>query len=98
MIIPFNIPPYLGTEDNYIKQAICNRKICGDGEFTKKCNQRLEEITGSPKVLMTTSGTSALEMTAILCDIQLGDEVIIPSYTFVSTANAFVRREASLRA
>lgn len=94
--IPFNIPPYLGTEDNYIQQAITNRKICGDGEFTKKCNQRLEEITGSPKVLMTTSGTSALEMAAILCDIRPGNEVIMPSYTFVSTANAFVLRGAKI--
>ena len=94
--IPFNIPPYLGTEENYIQQAIANRKICGDGEFTKKCNQRLEEITGSPKVLMTTSGTSALEMAAILCDIHPGDEVIMPSYTFVSTANAFVLRGAKI--
>jgi dTDP-4-amino-4,6-dideoxygalactose transaminase len=96
MRIPFNIPPYLGREDNYIKQAISNRKICGDGEFTKKCNQKLEEITGSPKVLMTTSGTSALEMAAILCDIRPGDEVIMPSYTFVSTANAFVLRGAKI--
>ena len=98
MIIPFNNPTYLGTENNYIQQAIANRKICGDGEFTKKCNQKFEEITGSLKVLMTTSGTSALEMAAILCDIQPGDEVIMPSYTFVSTANAFVHREASPRA
>ena len=94
--IPFNVPPYLGTEDKYIRQAIESRKICGDGAFTKKCNEKLEEITGSKKVLMTTSGTSALEMTAILCDIQPGDEVIMPSYTFVSTANAFVLRGATI--
>ena len=94
--IPFNIPPYLGTEDNYIKQVIANRKICGDGEFTKKCNKKLEELTGSPKALMTTSGTSALEMAALLCDIRPGDEVIMPSYTFVSTANAFVLRGAKI--
>lgn len=94
--IPFNVPPYIGTEDNYIKQAIDNCKLCGDGEFTKKCNQKLEEITGSPKVLMTTSGTSALEMAALLCKIQPGDEVIMPSYTFVSTANAFVLRGAKI--
>lgn len=61
MIIPFNIPPYLGTEDKYISEAIANHKICGDGEFTKKCNKRLEELTDSPKVLMTASGTSAFE-------------------------------------
>ena len=94
--IPFNVPPYLGTEDKYIRQAIESRKICGDGAFTKKCNEKLEEITGSKKVLMTTSGTSALEMSAILCDIQPGDEVIMPSYTFVSTANAFVLRGATI--
>ena len=94
--IPFNISPLLRTEIKYIEQAIESKKICGDGEFTKKCNKRLEEITGSPKVLMTTSGTSALEMAAILCDIQPGDEVIMPSYTFVSTANAFVLRGAKI--
>lgn len=94
--IGFNIPPYIGTEDNYIKQAIMSRKICGDGEFTKKCNAKLEEITKSKKALITTSGTSALEMAALLADIQPGDEVIMPSYTFVSTANAFVLRGAKI--
>lgn len=94
--IPFNIPPYIGKEDKYLRQAIDNRKICGDGEFTKKCNAKFEEITGSKKVLMTTSGTSALEMAALLADIQPGDEVIMPSYTFVSTANAFVLRGATI--
>ena len=62
--IHFNVPPYIGTEEKYIHEAISNRKICGDGYFTKKCSEKLEEITGSPKVLMTTSGTSALEMAA----------------------------------
>ena len=94
--IPFNIPPYIGTEDNYIKQAIMSRKICGDGEFTKKCNAKLEAITKTKKALITTSGTSALEMAALLADIQPGDEVIMPSYTFVSTANAFVLRGAKI--
>ena len=94
--IPFNVPPCLGTEENYIKQAIDNRKICGDGDFTKKCSEKLESITKSSKVLMTTSGTSALEMAAILAGIQPGDEVIMPSYTFVSTANAFVLRGAKI--
>ena len=94
--IPFNVPPYLGTEDKYLREAIDSRKICGDGAFTKKCNEKLEEITGAHKALMTTSGTSALEMTAILCNIQPGDEVIMPSYTFVSTANAFVLRGATI--
>ncbi|MCR5636758.1 MAG: dTDP-4-amino-4,6-dideoxygalactose transaminase [Clostridiales bacterium] len=92
--IPFNVPPYIGKEDKYLKQAIDSRKICGDGEFTKRCNSKFEEITGSNKVLMTTSGTSALEMAALLADIKPGDEVIMPSYTFVSTANAFVLRGA----
>ncbi len=94
--IPFNIPPYIGTEEKYIKEAIQSKKICGDGAFTKKCNKKIEELTSSPKALITTSGTSALEMTAILCDIQPGDEVIMPSYTFVSTANAFVLRGAKI--
>lgn len=90
----FNVPPYIGTEDKYLNRVIANRKISGDGEFTQKCNKKLEEMTRSPKALMTTSGTSALEMAAILCNIQPGDEVIMPSYTFVSTANAFVLRGA----
>ena len=95
-IIHFNVPPYIGTEDNYIKQAIGNRKLCGDGEFTKLCNSRFEELTGTKKALITTSGTSALEMAALLADIQPGDEIIMPSYTFVSTANAFVLRGAKI--
>ncbi len=94
--ISFNVPPYIGTEDKYLRQAIDSRKICGDGEFTKKCNAKFEEITASKKVLMTTSGTSALEMAALLADIKPGDEVIMPSYTFVSTANAFVLRGATI--
>lgn len=95
-MISFNVPPYIGQEDKYIKQAIDSRKICGDGQFTKKCNEKFEEITGAKKVLMTTSGTSALEMAALLADIKPGDEVIMPSYTFVSTANAFVLRGATI--
>lgn len=94
--IPFNIPPYVGKEDEYLKQAIVSRKICGDGNFTRKCNEKLEEITGAEKVLITTSGTAALEMAAILAGIEPGDEVIMPSYTFVSTANAFVLRGAKI--
>ena len=89
-MIPFNIPPYIGEEFTYIKQAIDNRKICGDGPFTKKCNRWFEDRTGSPKVLLTTSGSSALEMAAILIGLQPGDEVILPSYTFSSTANCVV--------
>ncbi|MEE0059494.1 MAG: dTDP-4-amino-4,6-dideoxygalactose transaminase [Acutalibacteraceae bacterium] len=94
--IPFNVPPYIGKEDKYIKKAIDSRKICGDGEFTKLCNTRLEQLTGAKKALITTSGTSALEMTALLSEIKEGDEVIMPSYTFVSTANAFVLRGAKI--
>ena len=95
-MIQFNIPPYIGTENKAIEKAIANRKICGDGEFTKKCNAKLEEITKAKKVLMTTSGTSALEMASLLTDVKPGDEVIMPSYTFVSTANAFVLRGAKI--
>ncbi|MCD8026844.1 MAG: dTDP-4-amino-4,6-dideoxygalactose transaminase [Clostridiales bacterium] len=94
--MPFNVPPYIGEEDKYIKLAIDSRKICGDGDFTKKCNEKLEEITGAKKALITTSGTSALEMAALLANIKPGDEVIMPSYTFVSTANAFVLRGARI--
>lgn len=90
--IPFNRPPYLGTELGHISIAIHSHKICGDGAFTKKCSDWLEDNTGCGKALLTTSGTSALEMAAILADIKEGDEVIMPSFTFVSTANAFVIR------
>ena len=95
-MIPFNVPPYIGKEDKYIKQAIDSRKICGDGQFTKKCNVKFEEMTGAKKALMTTSGTSELEMAALLADIKPGDEAVMPSYTFVSTANAFVLRGATI--
>ena len=96
-MIPFNIPPYVGTEEKYIEKAILDRKICGDGQFTKKCNQWIEEKMGTQKALLTTSCTHALEMAAILLDIQAGDEIIMPSYTFVSTANAFVLRGAKIK-
>ena len=95
-MINFNVPPFIGKEKEYVMQAIDNHKICGDGEFTKKCSAWLEERTGSPKVLLTTSCTHATEMAAILSDIQPGDEVIMPSYTFVSTADAFVLRGAKV--
>ncbi len=95
-MIYFNEPPFVGTELTYVRQAIDNKKICGDGEFTKKCNKWIEEKTGSQKVLLTTSGTAALEMAALLCDFQPGDEVILPSYTFSSTATAFVLAGATL--
>lgn len=95
-MIPFNVPPYLGTENTYINEAIASRQICGDGVFTKKCQEIIQEYTGTQKSLLTTSGTDALEMAAILANIQEGDEVIMPSYTFVSTANAFVLRGAKI--
>lgn len=95
-MISFNVPPYVGKETDYIKQAIANKKICGDGPFTKACNKWIEDKTGTGKALLTTSGTQALEMAAILAEIKPGDEVILPSYTFSSTANAFVLRGARL--
>ncbi len=95
-MIPFNIAPFVGKEMEYIQQALASHKICGDGSFTKKCNGWLEAQTGTKKALLTTSCTHALEMAAILCDIQPGDEVIMPSYTFVSTADAFVGRGAKI--
>ena len=95
-MISFNVPPYVGKETDYIKQAIANKKICGDGPFTKACNKWIEDKTGTGKALLTTSGTQALEMASILAEIKPGDEVILPSYTFSSTANAFVLRGARL--
>ena len=94
-LISFNIPPYVGTEERYIAEAIASRKICGDGSFTKRCNEKLEELPGPKKALLTTSCTHATEMTALLTDIGPGDEVIMPSFTFVSTADAFVLRGAT---
>lgn len=95
-MIPFNKPPFVGKELKYIEEAVNCHKLCGDGQFTKKCNDYLEKITKSEKVLLTTSCTHAIEMAAILADIGPGDEVIMPSYTFVSTANAFVLRGAKV--
>ena len=95
-MIHFNVPPFFGTEEEKIHEVIQRRKICGDGEFTKKCNQWIEENTGCSKALLTTSCTHAIEMAAILSRIQPGDEVIMPSYTFVSTANAFALRGAKI--
>lgn len=95
-MIDFNIPPYVGTELEYVKQAIAAHKICGDGEFTKRCNAWLEKRFSAQKVLLTTSGSTALDMAALLCGINPGDEVILPSYTFSSTANAFVLAGAKL--
>ena len=95
-MIDFNVPPSTGKETYYMKQAIENRKICGDGPFTKKCQAWMNEKFGVPATYLTTSGTSALEMAALLCDLKPGDEVILPSYTFCSTADAFVQRGATL--
>ncbi len=96
MSIPFNKPAIVGNELAYIKTAVQNEKLSGNGEFTKKCQQFFEERYGFRKCLLTTSGTDALEMAAILSDVGPGDEVILPSYTFVSTALAFLRQGASL--
>lgn len=95
-MISFNVPPYVGTELEYVKQAVEAHKICGDGQFTKKCNAWLEDKFGAQKVLLTTSGTTALDMAALMCDLKPGDEVILPSYTFSSTATAFVLTGAKL--
>lgn len=95
-MIPFNVPPCTGDELEYIGQAIASRKICGDGEFTKKCSRWLEDRFNAQKVLLTTSGTTALDMAALLCELQPGDEVILPSFTFSSTATAFVLAGARL--
>jgi dTDP-4-amino-4,6-dideoxygalactose transaminase len=94
MSIPFNKPFIVGKELYYISQAVLGGHIAGDGTFTKRCQRWLEEATGAPRVLVTHSCTAALEIAAILCNITEGDEVILPSYTFVSTANAFVLRGA----
>ena len=92
--IKFNVPPYVDKAADYIQECVKNQKICGDGEYTKKCNAWIEERTGAGKCLLTTSCTHATELAALLCNIQPGDEVIMPAYTFVSTADAFVLRGA----
>jgi dTDP-4-amino-4,6-dideoxygalactose transaminase len=95
-MIPFNKPPFTGNEEKYVIESMRSSKISGDGEFTKKCHKWFEEKLQCKKALLTTSCTHALEIAAILLDIQKGDEVIMPSYTFVSTANAFVLRGAKV--
>jgi dTDP-4-amino-4,6-dideoxygalactose transaminase len=95
-MIGFNKPFIIGNELQYIEEAVKSGKISGDGIFTKKCHRFFEEKYGFQKVLLTTSCTDALEMAAILCDVKEGDEVIVPSYTFVSSANAFALRGAKL--
>ena len=93
-MIHFNVPPYVETAAKYIQECVKNEKICGDGPYTNKCNRWIEERTGTAKCLLTTSCTHATEMAALLTRVEPGDEVIMPSYTFVSTANAFVLRGA----
>ena len=95
-MIPFNTPPFVGNEISYVIEAIQSHKISGDGEFTKKCNTWFEERFHAPRVMLTTSGSTALDMAALLCDIKPGGEVILPSFTFSSTANSFVLAGARL--
>ncbi|POP30523.1 dTDP-4-amino-4,6-dideoxygalactose transaminase [Lactonifactor longoviformis] len=95
-MIDFNIPPYVGTEIEYIKMAIKNKKLCGDGPFTGKCSNWIKKNFHVNQAFLTTSCTHALEMAAVLADVKEGDEVIMPSYTFVSTADAFVQRGAKI--
>ena len=95
-MIPFNVPPCTGNEMKYIGEAVASHKICGDGQFTKRCSAWMEARFHAHKVLLTTSGTTALDMASLLCALQPGDEVILPSFTFSSTANAFVNYGAKL--
>ena len=94
--IYFNVPPFTGNELKYVEEAINSHHICGDNQFCKKCSEWLEKDTGAARVLLTTSGSHALDMAAQLCDLKPGDEVILPSYTFSSTANAFALVGATL--
>lgn len=95
-MIHFNVPPFVGNEFDYMREAAKNHKICGDGPFTKRCDEWLANRFHAKKVMLTTSGSSALDMAALLCGINAGDEVILPSFTFSSTANAFVLAGAKL--
>ena len=95
-MIDFNRPAYAGRELEYIKDAVQRGMLCGDGEYTKRCSAWMEERFHAGHVMLTTSCTHALEMAAYLCEIEPGDEVIMPSYTFVSTADAFVLRQAKI--
>lgn len=95
-MIHFNVPPFVGKEFDYMKEAVDNHKICGDGPFTKKCDEWMENRFGVKKAMLTTSGSSALDMAAFLCGLKPGDEVILPSFTFSSTANSFVLSGAKL--
>lgn len=95
-MIHFNVPPFVGTEFNYMKKAVKNHKICGDGPFTQYCDEWIQKRFGTHKAMLTTSGSSALDMAALLCDLHSDDEVILPSFTFSSTANSFVLAGAKL--
>ena len=95
-MISFNVPPYLGKEMEYMRDAAENHRISGDGKYTRLCSEWLESRFLSNKILLTTSGSSALDMAALLCGIRPGDEAILPSFTFSSTANAFVLAGARL--
>ena len=95
-MIHFNVPPFIDTSLSYIEDAIQSHKICGDGKYTKLCNEWIEKKFSAHKALITTSGSSALDMAALLCDVKADDEVILPSFTFSSTANAFALRGARL--
>ena len=95
-MIPYNYPAILGTEGEFIEQALKSGKMSGDGAFSRQCEHWIEQLTGTHKALMVPSCTAALEMSALLIDIQPGDEVIMPSFTFVSTANAFALRGAQI--
>ncbi len=95
-MINFNIPPFVGKEFDYMREAVANKKICGDGVFTKKCDEWMERRFHAKKVLLTTSGSTALDMAALLCGLKPGDEVILPSFAFSSTANSFVLAGAAL--
>ena len=95
-MIHFNVPPFVPAAFDYMRDAVESHKICGDGKYTKMCNEWIEEKFGVHKALLTTSGSTALDMAALLCDVEPGDEVILPSFTFSSTANAFALRGATL--
>ncbi|MDD5091325.1 MAG: dTDP-4-amino-4,6-dideoxygalactose transaminase [Candidatus Wallbacteria bacterium] len=94
-MIRFNVPPLIGGEKKYLEQVLANRKFCGDGDFTRRCQNLIEQKFGTKRALLTTSCTHALEMAGLLCDFQPREEVIMPSFTFVSTANAFALHAAS---
>jgi len=96
-MIKFNIPSIIGNEERYIQDVLFEKRLCGDGKYTKMCQNWLENNTGAQKALLTTSCTHALELAALLLDIQPDDEIIMPSYTFVSTANAFVLRGGKVK-